>query len=178
MSERQLVVVSVDVNLDPAAAFEIFTGEIDRWWRPGAQNWNNRFRAVSIRIEPGAGGRWLEVLEEPAELFECGWITAWEPPTRFAFVDRDVGHDIDGTEVEVRFDPIEDGTRVTLEHSGWEKLESGLAAHKQELKTMGWGHILGWYREWAGWGSPQRVANSVWKRANEAGRTKSDALLG
>ena len=78
----------------------------------------------------------------------------------------------------VRFDPIDAGTRVTLEHSGWEKLDPGLAARKRELKTSGWGHILGWYREWASWGSPQRVANPAWKRANEAGRVKRDALLG
>mgnify|MGYP001793203187 FL=1 len=166
MSERQLVVVSVDVKLDPAAAFEAFTGEIDRWWRPGAQNWNNRFRAVGIRIEPGVGGRWLELLEEPAEVFECGRISVWEPPTRFAFVYQDIGHDIDGTEVEVSFEPIESGTRVTLEHGGWEKLDPGLAARKRETKTSGWGHILVWYREWASWGSPRRVANPVWQQSN------------
>lgn len=177
MSERHMAVVSVDVSLDPTAAFEVFTAEIDRWWRPGAQNWNNRFRAVGIRIEPGLGGRWLEVQADPPELFRCGTMTVWEPPARFAFLYEDVGHDIDGTQVEVRFEAIEDGTRVTLEHSGWEKIDRGLAARKQELKKSGWGHILSWYVEWSSWGSPRRVTNPAWKRANQAGRAKRDALL-
>ncbi len=178
MAEEPTVIAAVEVCLDPAAAFEVFTGEIDRWWRPGPQNWNNRFRAVGVRIEPRVGGRWLELQEEPAELFECGTITAWEPPGRFVFTYRDVGHDIDGTEVEVRFDPIEGGCRVTLTHRGWELIEPDLATRKQELKTSGWAHILGWYRDWALWGSPRRVANAVWQTANRAGRARRDALLG
>jgi len=91
MSDSEIVTASVDVSLDPATAFEVFTEEIGRWWRPGPQNWNNRFRAVGIRIEPGVGGRWLEVHDDPEGVFECGRITVWEPPSRFVFLYQDVG---------------------------------------------------------------------------------------
>jgi hypothetical protein len=149
----------IEVSVDPPTAFAIFTDEIGQWWRPGPINWNNARRAVGVRIEPGVGGRWIEV-DDPAsgEGVECGRITAWEPGRRFVFLYRDVGHEIDDTEVEVRFEPIEGGTRVTLEHRGWEHVPAAVATRRRDLKRAGWASILGWYSDWAFWGSPRRVA--------------------
>jgi hypothetical protein len=153
---------SVEVNLDPAAAFAVFTEEIGRWWRPGPINWNHSRRAVGVRIEPGVGGRWLELEDEAGDDgFECGRITVWEPGVRFVFLYRDAGHDIDGTEVEVRFEPVEGGTRVTLEHRGWEKLAAEVAAPRRDLKRYGWANILLWFSDWAFWGSPRRPARTA-----------------
>ncbi len=152
------VIATVDVALDPAAAFAVFTEEIGQWWRPGPINWNNASLAVGIRIERGVGGRWIEV-HDPAtgEGFECGRITVWEPGARFVFLYRDAGHVLDGTEVEVRFEAIAGGTRVTLEHRGWEQVSRDLAAGKREIKRWGWANILGWDKEWAFWGTARRV---------------------
>lgn len=61
------VTASVEVAVDPATAFAIFTGEIGRWWRPGPINWYDSARAISIRFEPGVGGRWIEIYD-PARL--------------------------------------------------------------------------------------------------------------
>jgi hypothetical protein len=47
-------------------------------------------------------------------------VTAWDPPSRFA-VDWHVSPDVVGSEVEVRFTPAGDETRVELEHRGWEQ---------------------------------------------------------
>ena len=55
------VVVTIEVGVDPQTAFTIFTEEIGQWWRPGPINWNDNRRAVGVRIEPGVGGRWIEV---------------------------------------------------------------------------------------------------------------------
>lgn len=149
---------SVEVAVDPATAFAIFTEEVGRWWRAGPINWNHPDRAVGIRIEPGVGGRWIEVEDEATgEGFDCGTITVWEPGARFVFDYRDSGHDIDGTEVEVRFDEIEGGTRVTVEHRGWEGLDEQVASRRRELKRWGWANILTWFGEWAHWGSPKRI---------------------
>ena len=171
-------IASVDVNLDPTTAFAVFTEEIDRWWRPGAINWNNRFRAVGIRIEPGVGGRWLELHANPTAEFDCGQITVWEPPARFVFLYRDIGHDIDGTEVEVRFEPLGGRTRVTIEHRGWDRVPGDLAGKKRELKATGWGHILGWYEEWAEWGSARRLQDPTWRESTRAARERRAATLG
>jgi hypothetical protein len=149
---------SVEVALDPLTAFRVFTEEIGRWWRPGPINWNDPSRAVGVRFEPGVGGRWIEVYEETTgEGFEMGRITAWEPGVRLVFLYRDAGHEIDDTEVEVRFEALEGGTRVNVEHRGWDKLAADIAASRRELKRWGWANILGWYGEWAFWGSPRRV---------------------
>lgn len=155
---NDVVTASVEVTVDPATAFTIFTEEIGRWWQPGPINWNDPYRALGIRIEPGVGGRWIEIYDEATgEGFECGRMTIWEPGARFVFLYQDAGHDLDGTEVEVRFEPVPGGTRVTLEHRGWERVAPAIAERKRDTKRWGWANILGWYKEWAFWGSPRRV---------------------
>jgi len=156
-----VVTAAVEVAVDPATAFQVFTEEIGRWWRPGPINWNDSRAAVGMRIEPGVGGRWIEVYDEATgEGFECGRITVWEPGRRLVFLYRDAGRQIDDTEVEVRFQPIEGGTRVTLEHRGWEKVDPEIARQKRQIKRWGWAGILGWYSEWCFWGTPRRVRPS------------------
>ena len=162
MNSTPVVTVTVEVAVDPPAAFEIFTEEIGRWWRPGPINWNYSDRAVGMRIEPRVGGRWIEVHDEATgEGFEHGQVLVWEPGTRLVLRYADRGHDIDGTEVEVRFEPIDGGSRVTLEHRGWEKVAEALAAQKRQIKRWGWANILSWYQEWAYWGSPRRIREDL-----------------
>ena len=156
------VIATVEVAVDPATAFAIFTEEIGHWWQPGPLNWNDQSRALGVRIEPGVGGRWLEVYDAvTGEGFECGRITLWEPGRRFAFVYRDAGHAIDGTEVEVRFEPVSGGTRVTLEHRGWEELPPDVAGRSRNANRWGWANILNWYSNWTFWGSPRRRADAI-----------------
>ena len=158
MTGQPVVSVSVEVSVDPATAFEIFTGEIDRWWRPGPINWNYSDRAVGMRIEPRVGGRWIEVHDQATgEGFEHGRVLVWEPGRRLVLRYQDRGHDIDGTEVDARFEAVDGGTRVVLEHRGWEKLAAELAETKMQTKRWGWSNILGWYQEWTFWGSPRRI---------------------
>jgi len=116
----QRVTVSTRVAAEPAEAFERFTGEIGAWWAAGAlagARWNG-----ALRFEPGVGGRLLKTVAGRA--FEIGRIARWEPPLAFAFECRE--EDEAGgpaTEVEVRFALAPGGgTRVTLEHRGFERL--------------------------------------------------------
>jgi uncharacterized protein YndB with AHSA1/START domain len=157
MSTQPVVRVSVEVPVEPGVAFAIFTEEIGRWWRPGPINWNYADRAVGMRIEPGVGGRWIEVHDEATgEGFEHGRVLVWEPGERLVLRYEDRGHDIDGTEVHLAFERVEGGTRVTLEHRGWERLAADLAERKMQGKRWGWANIVGWYQEWTYWGSPRR----------------------
>lgn len=153
------VTTTIEVAVDPATAFAIFTEEIDRWWRPGAINWNHSERAIGVRIEPGVGGRWLELEAGADDGFECGRITVWEPGSRLVFGYRDAGHTIDGTEVEVRFEPVDGGTRVTLEHRGWEAVSANMRSVRRNGKRAGWANIMLWYSDWAFWGSPRRISS-------------------
>ena len=113
-SQPMSVRVSVEVSLEPQAAFDVFTGEIDAWYRKNERTLADPGRAAAIRFEPGVGGRLLEVYDlQQGGGREMGRITAWEPGRRLVFVDQL------GTEVEVLFDGADGQTRVTLEHAGW-----------------------------------------------------------
>jgi uncharacterized protein YndB with AHSA1/START domain len=113
------VTVSTRVAAPPAEAFALFTGEIGAWWAAGARD-GARFRGA-LRFEPGVGGRLLKSIGDQA--FEIGRVQRWEPPGCFVFECREPG-DENGpcTEVEVRFAGAAGGTRVTLEHRGFERL--------------------------------------------------------
>jgi uncharacterized glyoxalase superfamily protein PhnB len=101
---------TVQVGVDPVTAFTAFTDEIDSWWVRGPINFFDSGRAVAMRIEPGVGGRVLEVYDDAlGEALELGRITVWEPGVRLAYRSL-----VDDTEVDVRFDATEEGTRVRV----------------------------------------------------------------
>jgi uncharacterized protein YndB with AHSA1/START domain len=103
------VVRTVEVPVDPATAFAVFTDEIDAWYERGRYSWNVPEHAVGIRFE---GGRLLE-LHDDGDAYEMGRVTAWEPGERLVFVYRSVHLPSElRTEVEIRFEPVGDGTRV------------------------------------------------------------------
>jgi uncharacterized protein YndB with AHSA1/START domain len=142
VSAPAFVRVCIDVDVDPATAFTVFTDEIDQWYRRGRHTVYAPDRALGIRFEPGVGGRFLEVYDQTTgDGREIGRITVWEPGERLVFVDaRD-------TEVEVTFVAADaDGTStlVTLEHRGFEKLTDAAAEHKARF---GWRLMVPWYEE-------------------------------
>ncbi len=139
MSRPASVRVSIDVAIDRDDAFRVFTSEIDAWYRRGSHSFAEPDRAVAIRFEPRVGGRLLEVHDLASGTGrEMGRIRVWEPGKRLLFIDSR------GTEVDVRFEPNGDGTRVTLEHRGLERLAPELA---ERHARFGWRLIFVWYEE-------------------------------
>lgn len=101
----------VEVAVDPPTAFEVFTEEVAAWWRS----------SEAVRFEAGVGGRVLALTADPdSEPVEIGRILVWEPGPRLAFSYHD------DTEVEVRFEPSESGTRVVVEHRGFDQTRPSL----------------------------------------------------
>ena len=148
MSAATSVTATVDVAVDPDTAFEVFTAEIDAWYQRGPHSWRFPDRAVGVRIEPGVGGRVLEVHDAATgEGFAFGEITVWEPGTRLVFTDLISSVPPDPiTEVEVRFDPLPpSSTRVTLEHRGLDLLPAEVAEQKSKY---GWQTMFAWYGEY------------------------------
>jgi uncharacterized glyoxalase superfamily protein PhnB len=130
---------SIEVPADPATAFTIFTEEIDAWWQRGPINFYDGARAVAMRIEPGVGGRHLEIYDEAAgDMLVIGRVTEWEPPARF--VMRSAAGD---TETEITFRATGDGraTVVTVE----QRLLPGADPARATLMS-GWDGILDWFR--------------------------------
>lgn len=155
--------VVVEAPLDPVTAFMVFMQEIGQWWRPGPINWNDAGRALGVRIEPGPGGRWIEAHNRATgEGVTQGRFLIWELGARLVFLYQDTDHHLDGAEVEVRFEAVDGGTRVTLEHRGWERVAPEHVIRSRNLKRWGWGNILNWYADWAFWGSPLRVTDQPW----------------
>jgi hypothetical protein len=116
--------VTTVIDVDPRTAFDIFTKEIGTWWRRDPRYRFDPTRNGVMRFEPGVGGRLVEVHDQKSgEGFEVGRVLAWEPGTRLVFDFRSrTFAPGERTEVEVRFEPAGSGTRVTLEHRGWESL--------------------------------------------------------
>jgi len=126
---------SVEVAVDPVSAFSAFTEEVDSWWVRGPINFFDSGRAVEMRIEPGVGGRVLEVYDDArGDALELGRITVWEPGTRLTYRSL-----VDDTEVDVRFDAVVDGTRVQVTQT---VLPGG------ERAFFFWSNALSWLVPW------------------------------
>ena len=150
--------VAVFVGVEPSVAFDVFTREIDQWWRTGP-----RFRVAGKRrgrlfFEPGKDGRLFETYETGSgrsHTFEVGKVTVWEPPARLSLVWRVVNFKPEeSTTVDVSFDPQGEGTLVTVRHSGFAALRPGHPVrHGLEgpafSRTMGlwWGDLMTALRE-------------------------------
>lgn len=116
------VLVSLRVGATPAHAFDAFTREIHLWWRH-----NDLFRFTPrspgrLAFEPREGGSFTETLAN-GKVFEIGKITVWEPGRHLAFTWRQASFAPDQvTKVEIRFEPIGEETRITVEHFGWDSV--------------------------------------------------------
>jgi uncharacterized glyoxalase superfamily protein PhnB len=148
MTKARSATASVEVEVDPATAFRAFTEEIDQWWVPGPINAWDSARALGRRFEPGVGGRLLE-LYSATDALELGRITVWEPGSRLVYRSS-----VDKTEVDVRFEPIDAGTRVTVEHSV-------LPGGDVEASALFWPNVLHWLVPWCRGHDPARPAHTL-----------------
>jgi uncharacterized protein YndB with AHSA1/START domain len=145
---RTTAIAAVEVPCDPEKAFDIFTRDIRTWWKRGTRYWNDAARGRELRFEPHAGGRLLEVHDlETGQGFEIGRVLAWEPGKRLVFTWRQDDWDpSESTEVEVRFEPAGSGTRVTVEHGGWDHVPSA-GPGMSEGYGQGWAELLAFYAQ-------------------------------
>ena len=131
----------VTVRCTPEQAFRVFTADMGTWW-PTETHSVFREEAETCVLEPGVGGRIYE-RNRDGTILMWGEVTAWEPPTRLAFLWRPGRWPETPTDVDVRFEPVPEGTRVTLVHSGWERLgEAALEARAEYDADDGWGLVM------------------------------------
>jgi uncharacterized protein YndB with AHSA1/START domain len=138
--------VSVQVGVPPARAFEVFTREVDRWWRRGMQFRHAGSRRNIILIEPGVGGRLFESIEGAdgrSHVIELGAVEVWEPPSRLQLRWRNATFAAgEWTTVEVLFAPAGDGTRVTVMHRDWDAIRADHPA-RHGLDDRAFARMLG-----------------------------------
>jgi len=113
---------SIDLALPPAAVFEVLVDELA-----------NALARLGIRFEPGPGGRVAE------GAFEVGKVVEWQPGRGLGLEWRHASWSPGVvTEMRLRLEPLEGGTRATLEHRGWD------AAIGDPQELAGWfaGQVL------------------------------------
>jgi uncharacterized protein YndB with AHSA1/START domain len=134
---------TIRVDANPEHAFRVFTEGIGRWW-PLERHSIHEQDAETVVLEAREGGRlyersrsgteavWGEILEcDPPRLLRYTWHPGYEDGAP-------------GTEIEVRFEPDGDGTRVDFEHRGWERLGDA-APEQQRGYDEGWDYVLARY---------------------------------
>lgn len=137
------IVKEIDVNASPERAFDVFAQSMGQWWHKEhsiAQGTTQK----DVIVEPRAGGRWYEVGADGSE-HEWGEVIAYDPPRRLLLawrLNREFAFDPElHTEVEVRFDPHGEGTRVHFEHRFLERMGEG-TVEMLEGMDGGWGMLL------------------------------------
>jgi uncharacterized protein YndB with AHSA1/START domain len=105
-----MIAKTVVLRCDPARAFALFTERAGEWWPADRRHTDDP--ASTIRIEPN---RFFERPREGPEV-ELGVVRHFEPPAR---IDLDwypgTGPEAP-TRVAVSFEPLPEGTRVTVTH--------------------------------------------------------------
>jgi hypothetical protein len=135
---------TVLVRCDPETAFRVFTAEIGTWW-PTETHAVNEGRVRELVFEQRQGGELYEISDSGER---CHWarVTAWEPAARLV-LDWHVDPDAPApTEIEVRFTPEGDATRVELRHRHWERLGE-LGQERRDRYETGWDPVLAIYVE-------------------------------
>jgi len=130
---------SVQVGCAQVEAFRIFTDGIDDWW-PLATHSVGLEDASGCFFEGRVGGRIYETSSN-GSLRLWGTVTEWEPPRRVVFTWHPGRAPATAQEVELRFIELGSGTRVELEHRGWEALGDA-AARTRDSYSTGWQPVL------------------------------------
>ncbi|HEX8008584.1 MAG TPA: SRPBCC domain-containing protein [Trebonia sp.] len=138
---------SVLVRSGQEHTFETFVGTMDVWW-PMNPFSAGKDRVRDVTVERRVGGRVYETWADGTRV-DWGELLAWEPPERFRMSWAIVSA---LTEVELTFAPLGPAlTRVSVVHSGWEKLSDEQLAEDCALPggylsgsfDKGWAFILG-----------------------------------
>jgi uncharacterized protein YndB with AHSA1/START domain len=119
-------------------AFAVFTEQIGAWW-PLPTHSAFHDAAGAVGFEDG------HLVERAVDGRVCVWgeVVEWDPPHRLVFTWHPGRPAEDASEVEVRFAEDGAGTRVELEHRGWERYGEDAVARRRDYVGPGaWGHVL------------------------------------
>jgi uncharacterized protein YndB with AHSA1/START domain len=141
------IVRTVTVKAPPHKAFDRFTQQMAKWWPAERHVAGEPFHVIVI--EPRPEGRWFERDRMGVET-QWGKVIAWEPPQSGKQGRLLLGWQLDAsfkfnpdfvTELELTFEPLGTGTRVTLEHRNLERYGDS-AAKIRDMLSRGWPGIF------------------------------------
>lgn len=142
MDELSPVDYTVNVPLAPAAAFELFTRSMRRWW-PLSSHSCGGAEASDVIVEPRVGGRIVESTTQGAA-HVWGTILEWTPPDRLVTTWHP-GTPVDqATRLQVTFTARDRSTDVRILHDGWAARGEQAAARRQAYDE-GWRAVMAHY---------------------------------
>lgn len=133
------VVKDLVVSATPEAAFRRFTAEIDTWW-PKSTHSVSQERCASVHWD-GPKGADIYELEEDGTRHVWGTVRVWDPGSRLVTSWHPGRGAEEAQEVELLFESVQGGTRVTLEHRGWDVLGEKAEATRSNYDG-GWQGVL------------------------------------
>jgi len=124
------------VVLEQAAAFELFTARMESWW-PLTTHSIAQKGAIGVRFEGRVGGRVVELTEDGVE---HAWadVLAWDPPHRFLLAWHPSIDPEAASLLDVRFVALDSGTRIEIEHHGWEEFGAVEGRSLRDQYDPGW----------------------------------------
>jgi uncharacterized protein YndB with AHSA1/START domain len=132
---------SVFVACSPKTAFEVFTRSLGSWW-PLETHALHPGEVREVVWEEREGGEVYEI-STGGEKSHWATVVAWSPPTCLTIAWKVDPTAAGTTEVEVRFTPEGGGTRVDLEHRGWERLGAAGAEKRASYGSeKGWNMVM------------------------------------
>jgi uncharacterized protein YciI/uncharacterized protein YndB with AHSA1/START domain len=117
---RREVLVDAPVEI----AFALFTAHIGAWWPVAELSLFGTAGTVAFEGD-------LVVERRGSESTVWAEVTGWNPPSEFGLAWHPGSASEAATAVRVSFTPAEDGTLVTVEHSGWERHVDPTAAREE-----------------------------------------------
>ena len=143
----------IEIGLRVEAAFRLFAEGLERWW-PLSYTYSLASFATA-GIEPQ--GHWFE-RDQQGTRTDWGEVRVYDPPSRLVLAfaisaQRSPEPPQRASEVEVRFLPSGEGTRLELEHRQWERHGDGAEQLSQGMSSpQGWPLILACYARAARFG--------------------------
>lgn len=147
MTGADCVLIALRVKASPERAFDAFTTEIDKWWKPDPLFPITPRGDGELAFEGGgAEGRLITRLAD-GKVFEIGKVTEWVRGKRLAFTWRQASFAPDmSTHVEATFEAVGEETRVTVRHYGWTEIPREHAARHGFPDEITQLRVADWWR--------------------------------
>lgn len=128
-----MIEIEFNVPLSTGAVWDYLTdnNHIAKWWGPG------------VTLDPVVGGNFLEPWTDSKgkKHITMGRVTAIEPKKRLQLDWQDPSW-VKATRVEFLLSTVHDGTKIYLQHSGWDMFEGKERQQKVDQHAAGWQKII------------------------------------
>lgn len=136
------IIKTIEVGCSKERAFGIFTEDFSAWWPKDKHSVSamGGQPAKEVALEPKSGGAIWEVGHDGTK-HNWGSVSAFDPHDRLSLLWH-IGKPVEeATKVDVQFEEVASGTKVTLTHHGWEAMGDD-ADRMREGYNAGWVHVF------------------------------------